>query len=99
MAKRKLVAVPKQEKLEGEGFARQDACPEVEKAGQRVDELQTARMNLTREETEARSALALALQTAKLAEYTLDSGKIARLSTTTKATVRKNKNADPDEEE
>ena len=99
MAKRKQVAPPKQEKMQGEGFARTDEQPEIEKAGQRVDELQTARMNLTKEETEARGALALALQTAKLAEYTLDSSKIARLSTTTKATVRKDKHADPNEEE
>ena len=97
MAKRKLVTVPKQEKLEGEGFARQDACPEVEKAGTRWEELLEAKEKVTTEATEAKAAVGLALETAKLQSYTLDSGGVVRLSTTQKVTISKPKKSDEEE--
>jgi hypothetical protein len=93
----KNVKRPKQTKMEGEGFARKDAQPEIEKAAEALDELQTSRMEATEKEVEARVRLAILLQNAKLTEYHLDSGKIARLTTTTKATVRQPKQEEAQE--
>jgi len=78
----------KQARMEGKGFERQDAQPEIEKAAGVVDDLQTTRMEATKKEIEARGILAAALQKANLVEYRLDTGKVARLTTTTKAVVR-----------
>lgn len=87
----KKKAKAKQTKMAGDGFERQDANPAIEKAAEVLDDIQTERMDLTKKEVEARTALADVLKKANLIEYKLDSGKVAKLTTTTKATVRKPK--------